>query len=103
MTDAMKQNEVHEALKDIDNWHEDESYAMIQREFQFENFADAMGFVNEVAEIAEAENHHPDICISYNTVVCMLTTHDAGGLTKKDFTVAKKIDELIEQNNEKEE
>ena len=64
----------------------------IERLFVFENFVDAMIFVNKVAEIAEEEGHHPDIRILYNRVTLALSTHDAGGLTQKDFQMAHRID-----------
>jgi 4a-hydroxytetrahydrobiopterin dehydratase len=64
----------------------------IERLLTFANFVDAMAFVNRVAEIAEAEAHHPDIRIVYNRVTLALSTHDAGGLTEKDFLVARRID-----------
>jgi len=67
----------------------------IGKEFIFEDFNEAMGFVNGVARLAEAADHHPDIGISYNKVKIELTTHDAGGLTEKDFLLAKGIDRLV--------
>ena len=67
----------------------------IERLLTFENFADAMIFVNRVAEIAEEEGHHPDIRIVYNRVTLALSTHDAGGLTQKDFRLAHRIDSLL--------
>jgi 4a-hydroxytetrahydrobiopterin dehydratase len=66
----------------------------ISRKLVFADFVDAMIFVNKVAEIAEEEGHHPEINIVYNRVTLTLTTHDAGGLTAKDFQVARRIDEL---------
>ena len=58
----------------------------------FERFVDAIEFVNIVAEIAESAGHHPDIDVRYTSVKLVLVTHDAGGLTGKDFDVAKRID-----------
>jgi 4a-hydroxytetrahydrobiopterin dehydratase len=58
------------------------------RTFQFSDFRAAMAFVNKVAELAEAAGHHPDIDIRYNRVRLALVTHDAGGLTAKDFDLA---------------
>jgi 4a-hydroxytetrahydrobiopterin dehydratase len=58
------------------------------------DFAEAMQFVNAVAELAEAANHHPDIAISWNKVTLRLSTHSAGGLTQADLDLAKRIDEL---------
>ncbi len=66
----------------------------IERALTFENFVDAMIFVNKLAEVAEEEGHHPDIRIVYNRVTLALTTHDAGGLTQKDLQMARRIDSL---------
>ncbi len=60
------------------------------RTFQFEDFRAAMRFVNRVAELAEEAGHHPDIDIRYNRVRLALVTHDAGGLTVKDFELASR-------------
>ncbi len=67
----------------------------IRREFRFASFPDAIAFVNKVAEIAEQEDHHPDITINYRRVRLQLTTHAAGGLTENDFILAAKIDRLV--------
>jgi 4a-hydroxytetrahydrobiopterin dehydratase len=64
------------------------------RTFQFESFRAALAFVNQIAEIAEEANHHPDIDIRYNRVRLALVSHDAGGLTTKDFAVAADADRL---------
>jgi 4a-hydroxytetrahydrobiopterin dehydratase len=66
----------------------------ISRTYQFKDFPAAIRFVNAVAELAEAAWHHPDIDIRWNKVTLTLTTHDAGGLTKKDFVLAQKFDRL---------
>ena len=58
------------------------------------DFAEAMGYVNEVAGLAEAANHHPDIQIRWNEVTLRLSTHSAGGLTEKDLALAEQIDGL---------
>ncbi|MBT8486982.1 MAG: 4a-hydroxytetrahydrobiopterin dehydratase [Phycisphaerales bacterium] len=60
--------------------------------FSFEDFVNAMGFVSRVADLAEEHQHHPDIMIRYNKVTLTLSTHDAGGLTEKDFALARDID-----------
>jgi 4a-hydroxytetrahydrobiopterin dehydratase len=64
------------------------------RHFQFDNFVEAMHFVNSVAEMAEGAGHHPDIDIRYNKVRLALMSHDAGGLTERDFDLALGIDSL---------
>ncbi len=66
----------------------------ISRTFAFEDFAQSMRFVNLVAKRAELMNHHPDILIRYSMVRLSLTTHDEGGLTIKDFKLAKKINRI---------
>ncbi len=67
----------------------------IGAEFQFPDFQTAMAFVNQVAQIAEALDHHPDICIYYNRVVLSVFTHSEGGLTEKDFELAERINQLL--------
>src|SRR5688500_6535982 len=66
----------------------------LEQEFNFKNFHETMGFVNAVAWIANAEDHHPDLEIGYNRCKIKLTTHAAGGLTVNDFICADKIDAL---------
>ena len=61
---------------------------------EFANFVEAMEFVNSVAELAEGAGHHPDIDIRYNKVRLALISHDAGGLTERDFDLAAAIDSL---------
>lgn len=75
-------------------WEKIENGSKIRREFTFKNFKEAIKFVNEVGDLAEQNNHHPDIAINYNKVTLTLTTHDEGKLTEKDFTLAQMIDEL---------
>ena len=71
-----------------------ETGGAIQRTFDFADFAEAMRFVDRVAEAAEAAQHHPDILIRYNKVTLSLSTHDGGGITEKDRALAAKVDEL---------
>ena len=68
----------------------------IARELRFKDFAQAMAFVNRLAEVAEAEGHHPDFCVSWNRVELELVTHAIGGLSENDFIMAAKINELEE-------
>ena len=70
--------------------------AKITRSLKFKDFARAMAFVNEIAAIAEAEGHHPDISISWSRVRLELVTHAIGGLSMNDFIMAAKINELKE-------
>lgn len=66
----------------------------LQRTFQFHSFRSAMDFVNKVAERAEEMNHHPDIQVSYDKVSLALSSHDAGGITRRDLILAGRINEI---------
>jgi len=92
MTVKLERHQVAEGMQTLPHWtlRGDQ----IERLLTFENFVDAMIFVNKVAEVAEEEGHHPEIRIVYNRVTLALTTHDAGGLTQKDLHMASRIDSL---------
>jgi len=64
----------------------------LRREYAFERYLDGVGFAGRVAELAEAADHHPDILIGYRCVTLTLVSHDAGGLTDRDFALATRID-----------
>lgn len=86
---------VGELSKELDpSWSAEEN-SKIKRELKFKDFKEAMSFVNKVADLAEAEGHHPDLYIFYNKVTIELTTHFIGGLTENDFILASKIDTLV--------
>jgi 4a-hydroxytetrahydrobiopterin dehydratase len=68
----------------------------LTREFRFKNFYATMSFVNAVAHLANAADHHPDLAVSYNKCGIKLTTHDAGGITAKDVILAESISRLPE-------
>lgn len=89
--------DVQKYLKEIPEWdvHTEEEVPRIDREFTFKDFKEAIAFVNKVADIAEAEGHHPNILIhSWNKVRIELYTHAIGGLHENDFIIAAKINEL---------
>jgi 4a-hydroxytetrahydrobiopterin dehydratase len=88
---TLSENEIQTRLEDLPEWTE--SSGSIQRTYLFNDFEDSMAFVNRVAELAEAAQHHPDILIRYSKVTLTLSTHDAGGITEKDFDLAKKADQ----------
>ena len=88
----LDQSQITAAMENVPEWTL--SGNEISREWKFDDFADAMVFVNRVAELAETANHHPDIDIRYNRVSLALSSHDAGGLTKRDFKLAQQIDEI---------
>ncbi len=70
----------------------------MEREFELQDFRQAMEFVDRVAEIAERHNHHPVILISYNKVKLTLSTHKVGGLSRKDFNQAAEIDRWVQES-----
>lgn len=82
--------EIEALLPSIPAWDQEES--KIIRTFHFASFPSAISFVSEVAHVAEALNHHPEIFIQYRSVTLALTTHSAGGLTSLDFQTAAAID-----------
>jgi 4a-hydroxytetrahydrobiopterin dehydratase len=66
----------------------------LERSFELPSFPEAIAFVGRVAELAERENHHPDILVSYRTVTLRWTTHSAGGITERDRALAGQTDGL---------
>jgi 4a-hydroxytetrahydrobiopterin dehydratase len=95
MAQSLNQTEIQERLKSINGWKQNGK--TIQQTFRFKNFINAIAFVNELVEPAETAGHHPDLEISYNKVTVSMTSHDAGGLTSKDFDMAMTISELAEK------
>ena len=90
--DKLNEDMVEQALESVGDWTlNGES---IQRSFAHDDFRGSMEFVSAVAVLAEAAQHHPDILIRWNKVTLTLSTHDAGGLTERDFLLAKSIDQL---------
>ena len=75
-----------------DGWSEVDG--ALEREFVFDDFVGSIAFVNRVAELAESENHHPDIAISYNRVTLRWWTHTAGGVTDRDRELAERSGRL---------
>lgn len=84
--------QIKSALASVPDWKK--KRATLERTFVFKDFPAAIRFVNAVARRAEKAWHHPDIDIRWNRVTLTLTTHDAGGLTRKDFTLAKQFNSL---------
>ncbi len=80
-------------LRDLDGWQLRDG--TIEREWRFGDFGEAIAFINRVAELAEAADHHPDLHNSYATVQVALTTHSEGGVTDKDLELAGRIDGVV--------
>jgi 4a-hydroxytetrahydrobiopterin dehydratase len=77
-------------------WNLSADAKALERELTFKNFRRAMGFLTRVAELAEAEGHHPDFCLhGWNHVRLLLTTHMLGGLSRNDLILAAKIEQLL--------
>ncbi|RKU06466.1 4a-hydroxytetrahydrobiopterin dehydratase [Candidatus Poribacteria bacterium] len=84
--------EINARLQGISGWTVENE--KLHKEFQFDSFVEAFGFMASVALIAESMNHHPEWFNVYNRVTVDLATHDAGGISALDFELAKKIDAL---------
>lgn len=90
---ALTSQEIEKRLKTLRDWKIDSGELV--RTFVFKDFVEALGFVNRVGQVAEKAGHHPDIDIRYNRVRLALVTHDAGGLTEKDFQLAAQANKLL--------
>jgi 4a-hydroxytetrahydrobiopterin dehydratase len=88
----LSDDEIRRRLEALSEWRE--RNGKLAREFRFDDFMSAIDFVNRLAPVAEAAGHHPDLQVGWGRVVVELTSHDAGGLTEKDFQLAGKIDGL---------
>jgi 4a-hydroxytetrahydrobiopterin dehydratase len=86
---VLSSHEITESLKALPGW--ELKNGELARRFSFSDFREAMSFVNAVADLAETAGHHPDIDIRYNKVDLSLSSHDAGGITEKDFAFAGQI------------
>jgi len=91
----LTEGECSAALADLTGWSLVRSGLAIERTFTFGDFLEAFGFMTRVAMLAQQADHHPEWSNVYNQVVITLTTHDAGGLSKRDITMAKAIDALL--------
>ncbi len=89
----LTQQQINDSLKALPGW----SYTgeAIEKQYELSDFVDAIDFVNDIAELAEEANHHPDIGISYNEVTITLWTHSEGGVTQKDTSLAAQIEEHL--------
>ena len=83
---------IQDRLADLEGWSLEGR--IITREFEFEDFVGSIRFVDSLVEPAEAMNHHPDLGISWNKVTVAITNHAEGGLTEKDFELARKVQSL---------
>ncbi|NES72427.1 MAG: 4a-hydroxytetrahydrobiopterin dehydratase [Okeania sp. SIO2D1] len=92
MTQLLSSEEINQRASHLSEWKvEGKNLKCVKT---FKDFIEAIDFVNKLVAPAEASQHHPDIEVSYNKVIVRLTTHDAGGLTEKDFSMARQISAL---------
>ncbi len=91
--EAMTREEVINRLKELEGWSLEEGF--IVKEFQTKNWKTTIFVVNSIASLAEVHWHHPDLEVSFKKVKVKLTTHEAGGITERDFNLAKDIDRTV--------
>ena len=96
MVDQLGEAERAEALDALPDWDYDEGRDAISRSIVFTDFAEAFGFMTQVALIAERADHHPEWTNVWNRVEITLTTHDAGGLSARDVDLATAIDSILD-------
>ena len=91
---SMTSNEISVQLKNLPGWGYHPATQSLQKEFSFKSYLKTIAFVNALAWIANKENHHPDLEVSFSRCLVKLTTHDMKGVTSKDFSLAVMIDSL---------
>ncbi len=89
---TLSDEEIEKAVNELDDWKVENKN--LKKRFEFKNFAEALDFVNKAGAIAEEKDHHPDIAFGWGYAEFEITTHDAGGLTRNDFDLAKEIDSI---------
>ena len=94
---ALTATEVVAKLAQLEGWslHGDGANVAIEKTYRFANYFETIAFVNALAFIAHAEDHHPDLSVHYNRCVVRLNTHDVGGLSASDFDCAARFDALV--------
>jgi 4a-hydroxytetrahydrobiopterin dehydratase len=88
---ALKGEELRRRYGQLEGWTMINEHHL-EKEYRFKDFVEALGFVNRLGEVAEAEGHHPDIFLTWGKVKVTLWTHSVGGLTESDFKLAAKAD-----------
>lgn len=92
MAEKLSEAEIHDRLRDLPGWSLHDG--KLCREFHFATFVDAFGFMTRSAIVAEKSNHHPEWFNVYNQVKVQLTTHEADGVTERDFALAETMNEF---------
>lgn len=94
----LSESDIEKRLLRYPDWEYDDN--AIHAEFEFENFKDCFSAMSRIAFECEALNHHPNWSNVYNVLTISLSTHDAGGVTEKDFSLAKAIEYIVEPDDE---
>jgi 4a-hydroxytetrahydrobiopterin dehydratase len=89
----LSESQILEGLKELHGWNQESHF--ICKDFRFKDFVEAFGFMTKVALLAESMDHHPNWYNVFNNVQIKLSTHEAGGISDKDFLLAKRIEELL--------
>jgi 4a-hydroxytetrahydrobiopterin dehydratase len=89
---VLSDDEIGRRLATLEGWEREGN--ALKRQLKFQDFQGSVDFVNRITPVAEDMNHHPDICISWNTVDLTLSTHSEGGITESDFELARQVDQL---------
>lgn len=87
----LSDEQIREKLKQLPGWERDGG--QIRKTYPFASFGEGMAFANRVAKAADALDHHPDMLIQYRQVTVTVSSHDEGGITERDFRLARRIDE----------
>jgi 4a-hydroxytetrahydrobiopterin dehydratase len=90
--EKLNPSEIQQRLTELKGWKLDGN--AIKKEWQFKDFNEAMVFINRVADLAREQDHHPELFNVYNKVSLRFSTHDAGGLTNRDFKMATAVDKI---------
>jgi 4a-hydroxytetrahydrobiopterin dehydratase len=91
-------SEIHKYQKKIDGWNvkkDEKKIYFLEKNFKFKDFINSQNFINQVGEISENENHHPDISFGWGYAKIIITTHAIEGLSENDFILASKIDQIL--------
>ena len=91
----MKGAELASLARELDSGWQVVEERKLEKEYQFKDFREALGFTNKIGELAEAQGHHPDICLAWGKVKLAIWTHKINGLTVSDFVLAAKADRLM--------
>lgn len=94
-TTRLNKAEVSDLLAELDQNWKIVLDKILQKEYKFKDFKESRAFLNRIGDLADEVNHHPDLLLKFNSVRVELWTHDVGGLTRNDFILAAKIEELV--------